>query len=66
MTETTATLIFSYIAKNICIAVNYTFLFQAEAASSLKKQMFLEILQNSQQNPCCRVSFLIIVQVWGL
>ena len=28
--------------------------------------MFLEILQNSQENACVRVSFLIKLQAWGL
>ena len=33
--------------------------------SSLKK-MFLEVPQNSQENTCVRVSFLIKLQAWGL
>ena len=28
--------------------------------------MFLEISQNSQENNCARVSFLIKLQAWGL
>ena len=30
------------------------------------KKLFLEILQNSQENTCARVSFLIKSQAWGL
>ena len=30
------------------------------------KEMFLRILQNSQEGTCARVSFLIKLQVWGL
>ena len=32
----------------------------------LRKKVFLEISQNSQENTCARVSFLIRLQVWGL
>ena len=31
-----------------------------------KKKVFLEISQNSQENTCARVSFLIKLQAWGL
>ena len=30
------------------------------------KKVLLEISQNSQENPCARVSFLIKLQAWGL
>ena len=30
------------------------------------KKVFLEISQNSQENTCARVSFLIKLQTWGL
>ena len=30
------------------------------------KNVFLEILQNSQENTCTRVSILIKLQAWGL
>ena len=30
------------------------------------KKVFLEISQNSQENTCARISFLIKLQVWGL
>ena len=30
------------------------------------KEVFLKILQNSQENTCARVSFLIKLQAWGL
>ena len=30
------------------------------------KNLFLEISQNSQENTCARVSFLIKLQAWGL
>ena len=29
------------------------------------KKVFLEILQNSQENTCAKVSFLIKLQAWG-
>ena len=32
----------------------------------LQEKVFLEILQNSQENTCTRVSFLIKLQAWGL
>ena len=30
------------------------------------KKVFLEVSQNSQENTCARVSFLIKLQAWGL
>ena len=33
---------------------------------SIKKVFFLEMLQNSQENTCARVSFLIKLQASGL
>ena len=40
---------------------------QIEAATRdvLQKKLFFEILQNSQENTCARVSFLIKLQAWG-
>ena len=35
---------------------------EAAARGVLQKKMFLEILQNSQENTCARVSFLIKLQ----
>ena len=32
----------------------------------LYRKVFLEISQNSQENTCVRVSFLITLQAWGL
>ena len=32
----------------------------------LSVKLFLEITQNSQENPCARVSFLLKLQAWGL
>ena len=37
---------------------------EAVAQKCSVKKMFLEILQNSQENTCARVSFLIKLQVW--
>ena len=43
------------------------FLLYPEAATGgvLQEKVFLEILQNSQENTCARVSFLIKLQAWG-
>ena len=37
-----------------------------ENGGVLSKKMFLKIAQNSQENTCARVSFLIKLQAWGL
>ena len=62
--------------KNIHLFTEYAFslikLFQAfvlsEAVAQRRsvKKVFLEISQNSQENTCVRVSFLIKLQAWGL
>ena len=39
---------------------------EAATRSVLWKKVFLEISQNSQENTCARVSFLIKLQLWGL
>ena len=39
---------------------------EAATRGVLSKKVFLEILQNSQQNSCARVSFLIKLQASGL
>ena len=38
---------------------------EAGTRGVLRKKMFLEISQNSQENTCARVSFLIKLQAWG-
>ena len=32
----------------------------------LYKKLLLEILKNSQENTCAKVSFLVKLQAWGL
>ena len=39
---------------------------EAATRGVLCKKVFLEISQNSQENTCARVSFLINLQAWGL
>ena len=39
---------------------------EAATRGVLWKKVFLEISQNSQENTCASVSFLIKLQVWGL
>ena len=39
---------------------------EAATRGVLWKKLFLEISQNSQENTCARVSFLITLQAWGL
>ena len=39
---------------------------EAATGGVLWKKVFLEISENSQENACARVSFLIKFQVWGL
>ena len=39
---------------------------EAATGGVLWKKVFLEISENSQENTCARVSFLIKFQVWGL
>ena len=39
---------------------------EAVARSYSVKKVFVKILQNSQENTCARVSFLIKLQAWGL
>ena len=39
---------------------------EATTRGVLWKKVFLEILQNSQESTCVRVSFLIKLQAWGL
>ena len=39
---------------------------EAATGSVLQEKLFLEILQNSQENTCVRVSFLIKLQGLGL
>ena len=41
------------------------FLTEAATRSVLWRKMFLEISQNSQENNCASVSFLIRLQTWG-
>ena len=38
---------------------------EAATGGVLQEKMFLEISQNSQENTCSRVSFLIKLQAWG-
>ena len=38
---------------------------EAATGGVLLKKLFLKMLQNSQENPCARVSFLIKLQVCG-
>ena len=42
------------------------FLQKSKDRSGLLKRVFLEILQNSQENTCTKVSFLIKLQVSAL
>ena len=45
----------------------YALLFEAVAHTCfVLKKVFLEISQNSQENTCARVSFLIKLRVWNL
>ena len=39
---------------------------EAATRGDLRRKVFLEISQNSQENTCARVSFLIKLQAWGL
>ena len=39
---------------------------EAVAQTCSAKNMLLEISQNSQEDPCARVSVLIKLQTWGL
>ena len=39
---------------------------EAATRGVLCKKVFLEISQDSQENSCVRVSFLIKLQAWGL
>ena len=52
-----------FLEKNLCLCnfIKKETLTQAEAATGgvLWKKVFLKISQNSQENPCARVSFLI-------
>ena len=41
------------------------FIYKAVVQRCSVKKVFLEISQNPQENTCARVSFLIILQVWG-
>ena len=53
-------LIYSFKAKfvrNICVQTNYDKLAEALARSCSIKQLFFEILQNSPEDTCTRVSF---------
>ena len=58
--------------KTLCLLSWYRYIillleFTEEVARRcLVKKMFLEISQNSQENTCARVSFLIKLQAWGL
>ena len=40
-------------------------LIEAATRGVLYEKVFLEILQNSQENACARVSFWIKLQAWG-
>ena len=42
-----------------------TYILQAATRGVLCKKLFLEISQNSQENTCARVSFLIKLQALG-
>ena len=44
----------------------YLVLLEAVVQRCSAKKVFLEILQNSQENACARVTFLIKLQAWGL
>ena len=45
---------------------SHTFKASSEEAPKQPSEVFLRILQNSQENTCVRVSFLIKSQAWGL
>ena len=47
---------------SFCQISCFSFVFQAVARKCFVKKAFLEILQNSQENTCARVSFLIKLQ----
>ena len=57
-----------FLAALICLWRTWTSLYLTEAAarSVLWIKVFLKISQNSQENTCARVSFLIKLQDWGL
>ena len=44
---------------------NVTIVSEAVTGVALQEKLFLEILQNSQENTCPRVSFLIKLQALG-
>ena len=53
--------------KNTRTFFSYIIFTSTEAATggALYEKVFLEISQNSQENICARVSFLIQLQAWG-
>ena len=50
------------ILKNLSIYNNFLHISKAATRGVLWKKVFIEILQNSQENICARVSFLITLQ----
>ena len=52
--------------RDIIIGIMETVKSHSEAAtrSTLLKNLFLKISQNSQENTCAKVSFLITLQAW--
>ena len=52
----------------LMVIISFIISFTTEAATRgvLQKKVFFKMLQNSQENTCARVSFLIKLQAWGL
>ena len=60
--RTTASVVFTLVTT---VLWKWIFLSEAATVSVLSKKVFLEISQNSQENICARVSFLIKLQAWA-
>ena len=55
----------TFVKKNLCNVIGFTIFYLSEVATGgvLLEKVFLEIPQNSQENTCGKVSFLIKLQV---
>ena len=49
----------------LSLSCKYLFIQKQPPEVFCRKKVFLEILQNSQENTCARASFLIKLQAWG-